>query len=636
MDGEHVSKKEAGNEQKAAQNPAEEQVEGQSVAPLLNLNPDNMLNFQRMIGNRAIQRLVNNAQIKGSPHSVKAPPNKRAPSVQRDAQGKETAEQETEKQLDESSVTGAFSGASGDDPRPVIQRAPNNAPVKEFIPRLSAFPGTAVMFMFGRHKQIFQIDNRSDAPGRTQFHWGFGIATDDVLRIVGHKSLNNGATERIEVEAQRPGQTSIQATPVHQVPGGPQVTGPVQHAKIIVEPPTVELLSKMYRKADGGGINSNRLAVGDKMIARIRVGNVEGKHMQDPKSAMVTGQGADLVSVGNLKPVQRFNDGRSYDVEFIANKIGSVDIKYEPGIGESVLGTGPKASGITAEIEYTRAEFSALLSQVHTKIDLAYTRANSIMEKLSAAYGNAFEGHEKTLKAQDASNRLAGEILLGAALAFIPGGIGGEAGVMMNAAKNGAFLADGVKDLVKFGLRTGGAAGLTPDGGDAMHPMSTDPRTWRADYATNMNTEKEKALKSLDGWQTKFNGSDPDFYLNFNPVTTIDDALKNKQGKALKDISVPDQKEHEKKFELGFWKEWLTQFGFTVEVKGVGYSGTTFGTSENQGKKIRDRINDLGENGDQFLATYGGISKKKAEDEAERRNNEQRALLSGGNANKTS
>jgi hypothetical protein len=54
-------------------------------------------------------------------------------------------------------------------------------------------------------------------------------------------------------------------------------------------------------------------------------------------------------------------------------------------------------------------------------------------------------------------------------------------------------------------------------------------------------------------------------------------------------------------------------------LKSVGYGGSTYGTTENSGKKIRDRINDLGENGDQFIETYGGISKKKAEEEAKDR-----------------
>jgi hypothetical protein len=62
------------------------------------------------------------------------------------------------------------------------------------------------------------------------------------------------------------------------------------------------------------------------------------------------------------------------------------------------------------------------------------------------------------------------------------------------------------------------------------------------------------------------------------------------------------------------------QFGYTVEMTGYGYGGASYSATENQGKKIRDRINALGQNGDQWLETYGGVSKKKAEEEAARRN----------------
>jgi len=41
---------------------------------------------------------------------------------------------------------------------------------------------------------------------------------------------------------------------------------------------------------------------------------------------------------------------------------------------------------------------------------------------------------------------------------------------------------------------------------------------------------------------------------------------------------------------------------------------------ENQGKKIRDRVNALGENGDQFLDQYGGKAQRRAQAEANKLN----------------
>ncbi len=136
------------------------------------------------------------------------------------------------------------------------------------------------------------------------------------------------------------------------------------------------------------------------------------------------------------------------------------------------------------------------------------------MEVLSAAYGNAYDDHDRVLRKQGASNRLLGDILLNAARAFIPGGIGGSVGKMMTDAKSGAFFGDAVKDLVKAGLRGGGNALV--GGPSAMKPASDDPRTWRAQAAVRVNDEKEYVLDLLDKWTTKANAKDPSLALSRN------------------------------------------------------------------------------------------------------------------------
>ena len=60
----------------------------------------------------------------------------------------------------------------------------------------------------------------------------------------------------------------------------------------------------------------------------------------------------------------------------------------------------------------------------------------------------------------------------------------------------------------------------------------------------------------------------------------------------------------------------------TPKEVGVAYSkaGPRYFAEENQGKKIRDRINSLGENGDQFLDQYGGKAQRRAQAEANKLN----------------
>lgn len=288
-----------------------------------------------------------------------------------------------------------------------------------------------------------------------------------------------------------------------------------------------------------------------------------------------------------------------------------------PQAGEALI---QRDDGPTGEIEMDRQQFINLCNQCDTKISRAYTRANSVMEVLSAAYGSAYQGHQDTLTAQSASNQLAERIILSAALAFIPGGVGGVVGNMMQNAAVGNFLAGALTDMAKAGVASVQTA-VVPGGGGGgspMRPMGANPRTWRAQYVVRVNTEKEHVLDILDNWKTKANASDPDFYLNFNPVTVTERSLVQ-NGQPLKDMPVPDQAEHERLFELGFWRDWLQTFAYTVEAT-PSYRGVRYTTRENQGKKIRDRINALGENGDEWLERYGGVARRRAEAERERRN----------------
>jgi hypothetical protein len=180
-------------------------------------------------------------------------------------------------------------------------------------------------------------------------------------------------------------------------------------------------------------------------------------------------------------------------------------------------------------------------------------------------------------------------------------------------------MIDAIKDMAKAGTR-GLQGALLPGGDTPMQPMADNPRTWRATYAVRVNSEKEAVLDILNDWKTKANNSDPNFYLNFNPVTVTDQSLVQ-SGEPLKDIPVPDQAEHARLFELGFWRDWLQTYGHTVDVM-YSCAGSRYIVKENQGKKIRDRINSLGEDGEQWLETYGGVSRERAEAEAERRNQE--------------
>jgi hypothetical protein len=507
-----------------------------------------------------------------------------------------------------SSVTRLLTSSSA----PEVQRAPGPT---EFRPSI-AEPGAVIpLRVFSPYTHVWSMTTWNTAPRGSSFHWGYALEADSVAVLKGATTSHRGATTRVNVQARTPGRFAIQGTPVHQVPGGPRVTGDVRRAQFVVSAPTVATLGIMPRKPDGSGSDTQHLSVGDKLVVRVRVGGVDGKHMENPAAVTYTGASNVTMTAGPTA-VQSFPDGRSYDLEFTTTAPGTMNLSLELGIGDAVLGRGPKAEPIRATVEYDRQEFINLCNQCHTRIDQAYTQANSIMEVLSAAYGNAYDAHLATLKAQDASNRLAEEIVLGAVLAFIPGGVGGVVGNWMRDAGANAFLVDAVKDLAKAGTRgvQGAAtASVMPGAGGAMqpHPLKPDPRTWRAEYAVKVNNEKQVVLADLDRWLTGANQRSPSFAMDFNPLETMKAALK-KNNLDVATTPVPDRAENQKSFELGMWKLWLETYAYTAEARmscGGGYSVVV----ENSGKKIRDRLDALGVSGEEWITTYGGVAKRRAE-----------------------
>ncbi len=508
------------------------------------------------------------------------------------------------------------------DPEPAPANAPAGGGGATYTPDAGTFQPVITkdpdqqIKLFENWIHSFQVSNASDAPANTQYQWGNGIDGSGTLEYVGSDTQDGGQQCNVWVIGRKPGQGRVQATLLHRVPGGPQARSPTQHAGVTVLQPTVSLRSiHSVPNMDG------RLVVGDTFHAMIDVGNVDGEQMPDHQTVIsLAGTGSDKVRKTACTVVESGPTSKTFDFTFEATGVGQLAFQLQPDLGSGVpLGGGPTATIDGLDIEMDRQEFINFANQCDTKIARAYTRADTIMEKLSAAYGDAWDAHVRTLEAQDASNRLVGEMILGAALAFIPGGVGGVVGTFMKNAKVGDFLADAVKDMAKAGVKgVQGALASGGGGGSVMRPMSDNPRTWRASYVERVNSEKEHVLDILDDWKTKANTRDPNFRMNFNPVTVTESSLV-RNGTPLKDVAVPDQGETAKQFELGFWRDWLTNYGYTVTASPT-YMGVHYSATENQGKKIRDRINALGEDGESWLSTYGGIARRRAEAEAERRN----------------
>jgi Domain of unknown function (DUF4157) len=271
----------------------------------------------------------------------------------------------------------------------------------------------------------------------------------------------------------------------------------------------------------------------------------------------------------------------------------------------------------------SKQDFLNRCGQVNTIIDAADRGATAWLLSVALAYGDAWKNHTDTLKGQAENERLQQELILGAALAFIPGGVGGEIGAALKRCGSSDFIIDGVKDLAKYGGRSPAMAGLkaTGVGGQASPGLAafpTDPLQWQNQVALRIKSELLIATKTLEKWQESANTNDPNFTMDFDPVVAMNGAVVV-EGKKAAELKPVDQAETSKTFEKGFWKEWLEQYGFKL-VGNASRVGVFYGAESNYGKKIKNRCKSFGLDVEQ----YASVARERVEAEAQRRNQQAR------------
>jgi len=235
-----------------------------------------------------------------------------------------------------------------------------------------------------------------------------------------------------------------------------------------------------------------------------------------------------------------------------------------------------------------KTRFLQLCGLCTTVIMRADGRMEAWLASIANAYATAWTTHTALLKDQDRSNRLAGNLILGAALAFIPGGVAGVVGASMRKLTKSDFLIDGIKELTMWGLRGNAAVEHVP----AMEAFPTDPLQWQNQATTRIKLEFDVVSARLEKWQRKAIHNDPNFVMNFDPLTAIEAALKVNR-KPIVELEPVDSSSYADHFERAFWKRWLTKFAYSAEMSSTKV-GTHVSKTENNGKQIKRRCEELG------------------------------------------
>jgi hypothetical protein len=488
-----------------------------------------------------------------------------------------------------------------------VNRTPAN---REYIPEMSVKPDSASVDMGAKHEEKLDILNTHIAPAGTTFHWGGGIP--DLTPGLQFVDINpgNSAHAKMHVKATAPGVHVIQANIEHQVPGGAAVATPGPQIPLTVPPPGV-FESHFRESASGGGDpkDESKLAVGDKKVLRLNFSHLKGPAKNLDSVSLISGKGYNTV----LRPeaVTWIND-QGVDIKFDAVAVGSADLTVKLKLGD-MADSQAIVSHVIGHVEMPKQEFLNKTIESGAMVVLAIEKATAWMDSLALAYADAWEHHTKALKDQAEFEKLIGDLVLGAALAFVPGGIGGVIGKTMKNAQYGEFLTDGVKDLTKWGFRTAAPALLKGGGGgDGLTAYPEDPFQWRARKGVLIHTEIAKAAETNKQWIHSVNTSDPNFDLDFDPAMVMENSLKI-EGENLQTIAPVDVEKQSLVFEKGFWSKWLESFGYKLVTTQSKYA-TTHSVDNQVGKKVKDRCEKIGLDITPYMeASKAAAQAKKAE-----------------------
>jgi hypothetical protein len=381
--------------------------------------------------------------------------------------------------------------------------------------------------------------------------------------------------------------------------------------------PTPAIAGYDLRRRDSNGrvtVLEDRLQVGDQVAVNV---NFTGDPQAlGPESAWITG-------LTGLNPTGfRWVRPGTYQITFDATSIGTA----HGAVHLHVPTLEPVQLDLRVDVEMDAQKFINLASGANTVVDNAYKAAKLWMLGLCIAYGTAYKRHTDALEDQAESDQLAADLILGAALAFVPGGLGGLAGAAMKRKQAGDFLIDGVKDLTKYGLRSGAQVGVNqafPSGGGGLSAFPTDPREWRNEVETSVEAESLQVGLHLQAWQRMAIAEDPTFALNFDPMAAVNSALSI-SGQTPGSLPKVDQTRTADDFERGMWMQWLVSFGYrivTVRHNYVTLPYVSIGRDkdmvlDNARKKVVDRCEALGLD----IAPFMETARKNAQAVADARN----------------
>ena len=407
----------------------------------------------------------------------------------------------------------------------------------------------------------------------------------------------------------------MKANLVHQVPGGPRKVWAGPEIPVATAPPRlkVDFVSAPVRN---NMQNYSRLSPGDRLIVTVESVGV-GKRIGElnPLFASTATSGVvDLDMTKELSPTKR-----EYSVA--ALKAGPFEYSFRWQVPNTGM-QGVESARVPGSVEMDRQEFINKCATAHQIVDGKYDLIGAFTKELATMYGQAWKLHTGALKGANARRQIMAELMMGAALGFVTGGVGGAiskyiTGRMGKDGYGGAVAGDAFKDLWKDTSRRLGMAGLKPPAPPAFEAFPTDPSVWQNKEESAILRESGNMKLLISSWSGAASGG-PEFLTDFDPVETINQKLLV-AGVTPEKLGSPDKLEG-LRFEKGFWKAWLETYAYELGPP-VGCS-VRMQLKDNLDKPIEERVaacaKGLGEDGEAWVDAWAGPLKARLEKDRSR------------------
>jgi hypothetical protein len=509
----------------------------------------------------------------------------------------------------------------------VVQRVPG-----EFIPDPRITPKEQHPLVGADFRERLSVANHRQAPHGTNFQWGGQTNDPDRVEFGDVAPTSSSGTSTLTTKAVKSGEASVGGSVQHQVPGGPLVVTEGPTIPVTIPRPTIVLMSSKQPVGPSASPDPLRLSVGDKLTVRADLIGVAtrrntaevwmGGIAQGGAASAGTAPGVRAPAGGlpagggqvTFGADRKINEN-SHEFEFSAASPGQFQISVdwqvaghtdEPPIEQTTNGT----------VEMDRRRFIDKCSEAHSLAGGQYAYLASNNATIANAYAQAWKWHTDALKAAAATERLMEALILNAALAFIPGGIGGLIGARVKGwyerdSADGNFMSDAMKDLFKDTVRRYAGQQIAGMHMPAYEAFPPDPL--QTENLALARTEREKAdvLMMINSWQAAANDH-PEIVLDFDPVAVVRQAciMKGKPFESLEPATERDARLIEK----GFWSGWVQQYGYYIHET-YSCAGLHRSIEDKVSKDIRHGIkacaDALGEDSDAWLSEWSDAAKAR-------------------------